>query len=52
VLYNPDLKTSGIMIPGLTGLILLLIGTLITSLGIVRERQAGAIEQLAVISPN
>jgi ABC-2 type transport system permease protein len=49
VLYNPDLKTSWIMIPGLTGLILLFIGTLITSLGVVRERQAGTIEQLAVM---
>lgn len=49
VLYDPDLKTSWIMIPGLTGLILLFIGTLITSLGIVRERQAGTIEQLAVM---
>ena len=49
ILYNPDLKTSWIMIPGLTGLILLFVGTLITSLGIVRERQAGTIEQLAVM---
>ena len=49
VLYNPDLKTSWIMIPGLTGLILLFIGTLITSLGVVRERQSGTIEQLAVM---
>jgi ABC-2 type transport system permease protein len=49
ILYNPDLKTSWIMIPGLTGLILLFIGTLITSLGVVRERQAGTIEQLAVM---
>ena len=49
ILYNPNLKTSWIMIPGLTGLILLIIGTLITSLGIVRERQAGTIEQLAVM---
>ena len=49
VLYNPGLKTSWVMIPGLTGLILLFIGTLITSLGIVRERQAGTIEQLAVM---
>lgn len=49
ILYNPELKTSWIMIPGLTGLILLFIGTLITSLGIVRERQAGTIEQLAVM---
>ncbi len=49
ILYNPELKTSWIMIPGLTGLILLFVGTLITSLGIVRERQAGTIEQLAVM---
>lgn len=49
ILYNPNLTTSWIMIPGLTGLILLFIGTLITSLGIVRERQTGTIEQLAVM---
>jgi ABC-2 type transport system permease protein len=49
ILYNPKLTTAWIMIPGLTGLILLFIGTLITSLGIVRERQAGTIEQLAVM---
>lgn len=49
ILFNPKLKTSWIMIPGLTGLILLFIGALITSLGIVRERQSGTIEQLAVM---
>jgi ABC-2 type transport system permease protein len=49
ILYNPNLTTSWIMIPGLNGLILLFIGTLITSLGIVRERQTGTIEQLAVM---
>jgi ABC-2 type transport system permease protein len=37
------------MIPGLAGLVLLFIGTLITSLGVVRERQAGTLEQLAVM---
>ena len=40
ILYNPNLKTSWMMVPGLAGLILLFVGTLITSLGIVRERQA------------
>ena len=49
ILYNPKLATSWIMIPGLNGLILLFIGAMITSLGIVRERQAGTIEQLAVM---
>lgn len=49
VLYNPDLTTSWVMVPGLAGLILVFIGTLITSLGVVRERQAGTLEQLAVM---
>jgi ABC-2 type transport system permease protein len=49
ILYNKDLTTSWVMVPGLAGLILVFIGTLITSLGVVRERQAGTLEQLAVM---
>jgi ABC-2 type transport system permease protein len=49
ILYNPALKTSWVMVPGLAGLILVFVGTLITSLGVVRERQAGTLEQLAVM---
>jgi ABC-2 type transport system permease protein len=49
ILYNPGLKTSDIMIPGLAGVILVFVGTVITSLGVVRERQAGTLEQLAVM---
>ncbi|WP_350257267.1 ABC transporter permease [Scrofimicrobium sp. R131] len=49
VLFNPDLKTSTVMIPGLIGLILLFIGAVITSIGLVREREAGTLEQLAVM---
>ncbi|HXS64638.1 MAG TPA: ABC transporter permease [Streptosporangiaceae bacterium] len=49
VLYNPDLTTSDIMIPGLCGVVLVFIGTIITSLGVVRERQSGTLEQLAVM---
>jgi ABC-2 type transport system permease protein len=49
ILYDPDLTTSWVMVPGLAGLILVFIGTLITSLGVVRERQAGTLEQLAVM---
>jgi len=49
ILYNPRLTTSWVMVPGLAGLILVFIGTLITSLGVVRERQAGTLEQLAVM---
>ncbi|HEU5420860.1 MAG TPA: ABC transporter permease, partial [Streptosporangiaceae bacterium] len=49
ILYNPKLDTSAIMIPGLAGVVLVFIGTIITSLGVVRERQSGTLEQLAVM---
>jgi ABC-2 type transport system permease protein len=49
VLFNPDLRTAVIMIPGLCGIILVFVGTVATALGVVRERQAGTMEQLAVM---
>lgn len=49
ILFNPDLDTSAVLVPGLGGLILIFVGTLLTSLGVVRERQAGTLEQLAVM---
>ncbi|HZD81114.1 MAG TPA: ABC transporter permease [Actinomycetota bacterium] len=49
VLFNPRLETAAIMVPGLAAMILLFVGTVITSLGVVRERQAGTLEQLAVM---
>lgn len=49
VLFNPGLETSAVLVPGLAGLILLFIGGITTSLGVVRERQAGTLEQLAVM---
>ena len=49
ILFDPNLRTSWIVIPGLIGLILLFVGVLITSLGVVRERQSGTMEQLAVM---
>jgi ABC-2 type transport system permease protein len=49
ILFNPGLETSAIMVPALAGMILVFIGTLITSLGVVRERQAGTLELLAVM---
>jgi ABC-2 type transport system permease protein len=49
ILFNPGLETSAIMVPGLAALILLFVGTIVTSLGVVRERQAGTLEQLAVM---
>jgi ABC-2 type transport system permease protein len=49
VLFNPDLETSVIMVPAIAGVILAFVGVVATSLGVVRERQAGTLEQLAVM---
>lgn len=49
VLFNPELSTPVVMIPAIIGLILVFVGTVATSLGVVRERQAGTLEQLAVM---
>ena len=49
VLFNPELKTSWVMIPAIIGLILTFIGTIVTSIGLVRERESGTLEQLAVM---
>lgn len=49
ILFNPHLKTSWYMLPSVIGLILTFIGIVITSIGLVREREAGTLEQLAVM---
>jgi len=48
VWYNPEMKSSNFMIPGLIGLLLYFFTTLFTSMSIVREREQGTIEQLIV----
>lgn len=49
VLFNPELDTSAVLVPGLAGLIIVFVGTLVTSMSVVREREAGTMEQLAVM---
>jgi ABC-2 type transport system permease protein len=49
ILFNPDLDTSAVLVPGLAGLIIVFVGTLVTSMSVVKEREAGTIEQLAVM---
>ena len=46
---QPGLETSAIMVPGLMGVVLVFVGTVATALGVVRERQSGTLEQLAVM---
>jgi ABC-2 type transport system permease protein len=48
MLYNPDLKSAPVMIPGLLGMVLMFMTTLMTAMGVVREREYGTMEQLVV----
>lgn len=46
--YNPELKSTFFMLPGLIALVLQLIVPMITATAIVREKERGNIEQLLV----
>jgi ABC-2 type transport system permease protein len=48
VWYNPDLDSAYFMIPGVIGMILSFVTTILTATTIVRERERGTIEQLIV----
>jgi ABC-2 type transport system permease protein len=48
VWYNPDLVSSFFMIPGVIGMILYAITSILTATAVVRERERGTIEQLIV----
>jgi ABC-2 type transport system permease protein len=48
VWYNPELKSANVMVPGVIGLILAIVTLVIMSISIVREKEAGNIEQMIV----
>lgn len=48
MLYNPQLRSSYNFVPGIMGLILMLICALMTSVSIVREKENGTMEVLLV----
>jgi len=48
VWYNPDLRSTYYMIPGVIGMILFALTSILTATAIVRERERGTIEQLIV----
>ncbi len=48
VWFNPDMKDAYFMVPGIIGMILYAITSLLTATAIVREREQGTIEQLIV----
>jgi ABC-2 type transport system permease protein len=50
VWYNPELKSSNFLIPGLTAVILMMLAALLTSLTVAREWERGTMEGL-IASP-
>ena len=46
--FNPDLKSSNYMVPGVVAFVLMIITMTLTSLGLVKERELGTLEQLMV----
>jgi len=48
MLYNPQLKGAYLFVPGVMGMILLLIGAMMTSIAIVREKEINTMEVILV----
>jgi len=50
VWYNPELRSTQFLIPGLMGFILVVTAVLSTALSVVREKERGTMEQIRVTS--
>ena len=50
VWYNPELKSTLFLVPGLIGFIMMVTAVLSTALSVVREKERGTLEQLRVTS--
>jgi ABC-2 type transport system permease protein len=48
VWFNPDLKSSNYMVPGVVAMVLMIITMTLTSVGVVKEREVGTLEQILV----
>jgi ABC-2 type transport system permease protein len=48
VLYNPDLVSRNYMVPGILGLIIMIMTMMLTAMAVVRESELGTMEQLLV----
>ena len=53
MLFNPDMRSANLLIPGLIAILLTFSGTILSSFAIVKERERGTLEQLMVtpVSP-
>ncbi len=48
VWYNPELRSSNFLVPGLMATLLMMISALLTSITIAREKETGTLEQMLV----
>jgi ABC-2 type transport system permease protein len=48
ILYNPALESPPYMIPGIAAMLLLVVTTIVTAMGLAREREMGTLEQVLV----
>lgn len=48
VLFNPGLESAIYMVPGVVAMLLLVITTIVTAMGLAREREVGTLEQILV----
>jgi ABC-2 type transport system permease protein len=48
VLYNPRLKTAVYIVPGILAMLLVIVTTIVTAMGLSREREMGTMEQVLV----
>ncbi|MEO0139918.1 MAG: ABC transporter permease [candidate division WOR-3 bacterium] len=50
IIYNPMMKSSWFMVPGVVGLVLLVFTMLLTAIAVVKEKEHGTLEQV-IVSP-
>jgi len=48
IAYNPSLRSAPFMVPGVLVMVLLIITTIVTAMGLSREREMGTLEQVMV----
>jgi ABC-2 type transport system permease protein len=46
--YNPSLKSAPYIVPGIAAMLLVIVTTIVTAMGLSREREQGTLEQVAV----
>jgi ABC-2 type transport system permease protein len=53
MMFNPDMRSANLLIPGLIAILLTFSGTILSAFAIVKERERGTLEQLMVtpVSP-